>query len=286
MSEDTELEDIEVGDGEEGAEADDQDESGEAAEGEESEGDDEESDAVAEKQNTEQKKYYDKKPRPTFEERQKIMSQKTWDMRESQRKLEETAQRAEAAIAKLEAASMAATNPKPQAESFETQEEYIEALTDWKIDQKEAQRNKPQATAKKEEQSEALNDWVLKREKAVVKYTDFEKNEVQIERVARHYKNPNLATLIVESEKSIELVQHLGKNPETLERIAKLSPISLAKEIGRIEEKLIAAKPVFKKQTEGYAPVDRVGTGGGTPTKDPAKMSYAEFAKGRNEKRF
>lgn len=61
-------------------------------------------------------------------------------------------------------------------------------------------------------------------------------------------KNPNLPIslpmrdVIMESEEGPAIVYHLGKHPDVAARIANLPPMQAARELGRIEAKIISAK--------------------------------------------
>jgi len=76
-------------------------------------------------------------------------------------------------------------------------------------------------------------------------------------------------------------VQFLGKNPEELERIARLSPFTAAKEIARIEDKI--GKKKVKAQSSAPEPITPVGGGGTLPSTDLATMNTTDFMKTRNE---
>ncbi len=83
--------------------------------------------------------------------------------------------------------------------------------------------------------------------------------------------NPNLtitktmAEVIQESDIGPEVAYHLGKNPHEAARIAALSPVQQAREVTKLEARLIAEPPV-KKVTSAPAPLSPVTTKG-TPSK-------------------
>jgi hypothetical protein len=65
-----------------------------------------------------------------------------------------------------------------------------------------------------------------------------------------------------------EILYHLGQNPAEAKRIAQLSPLSQAKEIGKLEDKL-SSNPPAKKTSSAPAPISPVnGKGTSTPTYD------------------
>ena len=129
-------------------------------------------------------------------------------------------------------------------EQFESTDAYVEALAAQKAEQLLEQREQ------RRQQSELLESYHDKEEKAREKYDDFEQ-------VAY---NPNLpitdvmAQTIQASDIGPEVAYHLGANPKEAERIARLSPILQAKEIGKLEEKLSSNPPV-KKTSNAPSPI-------------------------------
>jgi len=132
-------------------------------------------------------------------------------------------------------------------EQFESTDAYVEALASQKAEQLLAQREQ------NKQQAELLESYHDKEEKAREKYDDFEQ-------VAY---NPNLpitdvmAQSIQASDIGPEVAYHLGANPKEAERIARLSPILQAKEIGKLEAKL-AADPPVKKTSNAPTPISPI----------------------------
>lgn len=224
------------------------------------------------------------KAKKTIDERLDELNTTTWEMREAERNANAATERANAATEKLEAAAAKVGDPKPEEDNFDSNAEWVEALTDWKVKQaglgapaKPSGDDPPAATP---QQESVLRDWDLRRGKAAGKYKGYAENEAMTTRVLKHYNNVDLTNLLMESEVGPEIVNHLGKNPDKLERIAKLSSLSAAKEIGRLEDQL---SKTVKKRTNSPAPISPGGGGGGTGTKDYAQMSDEQFQKERNE---
>ena len=150
----------------------------------------------------------------------------------------------------------------PPADQFETPEAYAEALAE-----KRAQELIQQREAAKR-QAEIMEQYHDKEEEVRGKYDDFDQ-------VAY---NPNLpitdvmAETIRASDVGPEVAYYLGSNPKEADRIARLSPFLQAKEIGKIEAKLVENPPV-KKTSSAPAPISpvtaRVTSNGVTDTTDP-----------------
>ena len=92
-----------------------------------------------------------------------------------------------------------------------------------------------------------------------------------------------MAETIQASEVGPEVVYYLGSNPKEADRISHLQPFLQAKEIGRIEAKLVDSPPV-RKTTSAPPPIEPVTARGGTnrvvDTTDPRSvksMSTSEW---------
>ena len=145
-------------------------------------------------------------------------------------------------------------------------EAYAEALAVRKAEELLAKREAER------EQMAALEAYHDREEAAREKYEDF----------AQVAYNPALpittvmAQTIQASDIGPDVAYYLGANPREAERISRLSPYLQAKEIGKIEAKLVDNPPV-KKTTSAPPPIKPVtakGTGsGGFETTDPRSIS-------------
>lgn len=168
----------------------------------------------------------------------------------------------------------------PQPDQFPTVDAYAEALVDFRADEKLAQREQ------QKRQHETESTYAEREEDARGKYDDFQ--DVVY--------NPNLriTTAMAETAKASdigpEIVYYLGKNPKESARIAQLSPLSQAREIGRIEASLTTT-PNVKKTSSAPEPIKPVGTRSSTPsydTSDPrsvSQLSTSDWIKAENARR-
>ena len=132
-------------------------------------------------------------------------------------------------------------------DQFESPEAYAEALAYQKAEELIAKRE----AAK--QQSAVLESYQEREEQAREKYDDFEQ-------VAYNPKLPItnvMAETIQSSDIGPELAYYLGSNPKDAERISRMTPLSQAKEIGKIEAKL-ASEPPVKRTTSAPAPISPV----------------------------
>lgn len=191
----------------------------------------------------------------------------------------------------------AAPEGKPKADDFETYEEYTEALTDWKIEQRETAREQ------------------AKMDEAFAKTVKERVNSFQ-ERIASHLQaNPDfwdkvspdvvslrplstmapnepkgalnaLAEHFITSEHGPALMMYFTDHPDEIQRFSALHPITFGVELGKIEVGLGAASTatVPKSQASKARPPVRPVTG--SPTTDPDEIDddapFEQFVKHRN----
>ena len=195
--------------------------------------------------------------------------QRKWEREQAQRLAEQQARQPVA--------------PPPAPDDFESAQQYAEALAEQKARELLAQR---EAAA---QQAALLDSYKDLEEEARDRYEDFEQ-------VAY---NPNLpvtdhmAQAIQASEIGPEVIYWLGSNPKEAGRIARLSPILQAKEIGKIEANLTSNPPVKKTSTAPapLAPVTatRSNSGPRYDTADPRSiksMSTSEWIEAERQRQI
>ena len=153
----------------------------------------------------------------------------------------------------------------PPIEQFETVDAYADALALQKAEKLLIERDT------KKQQSDILEAYHEKEEDARSKYDDFE----QVAYNPSIRITPMMAEAIQSSEAGPDVAYYLGANPKEAERISRLSPISQAKEIGKLEAKLVSDPPV-KRTSSAPAPISPVtakGSGSAAyDTTDPRSM--------------
>jgi hypothetical protein len=172
---------------------------------------------------------------------------------------------------------------KPDSKKFDTYEEYVEALTDWKVASAKAADAQADATRRATEAQVAKGlAWNERAKAAEAIHPDFA--DVMTEAGTLPISEAMHVT-IFESERGPELAYHLATNPDEAARIAKLTPLAAAAALGKIEAGLpavaasetvpatpAAAKPLPK-------PAARVGGGQAPQTVDlnDPKLSMKAF---------
>lgn len=154
---------------------------------------------------------------------------------------------------------------RPSIDQFEDVNDYVEAVTDWKLKQADSLR---EASSKQEREQRAQQEVVSKInqqiDKARQKYSDFD--DVVL-------NNPSLpipqhiAATLADMDGGMDVAYHLGMNPDAAQRIASLPPGRQLVELGKIEAALASNT---RKTTSAPPPVGSqlAGSAGGGEPKD------------------
>jgi hypothetical protein len=123
----------------------------------------------------------------------------------------------------------------PTRDKFATDAEYIDALADFKVDQKLAQRDQ-QAKVQTEATAKAQS-WDQKLAAARTEIPDFDNvMDNSTAQVAGH-----VAELIMEHDDGAKVAHFFASNPDALEAVNAMSPAKAAFEIGKVAAKFAAA---------------------------------------------
>jgi hypothetical protein len=156
---------------------------------------------------------------------------------------------------------------RPKVDDFDDYDKYVEALADWKTDQKVAalvatQQKSQAEQAAKEREIERAKGFAARAKAAAEKYADFAA-------VAYSDDTPVSETMrevILESEHGAELAYWLGSHVDEAVRISQLSPVAAAREMGRLEAQIAAqnttaaAPKTQPKLTRAPEPIRPVNT--------------------------
>lgn len=201
----------------------------------------------------------------TQEELDKIVSEaKAKAERKVRRELERAAE---------EAAQRPAPTNRPDPKDFKGDfEAYNEALSDWKAEQKIAEREQKQQVNKVIEQFEA------RQEEARDKYGDYDQVVHRLPKDGGPTITPLMAEAIRGSELGPDIAYHLGQNTKESRRIASLPEIDQIREIGKIEASL-SANPPAKKVSSAPEPIKPLGSRSSVPnysTSDPRSVKTTD----------
>jgi len=170
-----------------------------------------------------------------------------------------------------------AATTKPDPDSFDDYNDYVDALTDFKVEAK--RREWDQAEAQKAQSAThqtKMQNLQAKINAGYDSYSDFED-------VALAETVPITSMVmeaLAETDNPADIAYYLGKNRTECIAISKMSPIAAARAIAKIETRLVDGNgnqaPNTKKTTSAPPPITPVGSSN-TVTKDPEKMSQAEY---------
>ena len=175
-----------------------------------------------------------------------------------------------ARIEALESRLPQPTQPEPQRSDrptrsqFADDDDYVEAMTDWKI----AQRDKAvraETSAKQAQQLQAKTETIYGEAQKIAGFDREAFDELPL--------TPAIAAALVDSDAPAKLMHFMAGNPEEVERISKLPPARQAAAIGKLEAKLDAAPPVSKAPP----PMKPVGSRGAASNSDLGSASMDEY---------
>ena len=142
---------------------------------------------------------------------------------------------------------------KPKFADFPDIETYTEAVTDWKLNQREiAQRQ------------QSVVQTYQQREQAVrAANPDYDEVIADFKDRYKHANVPEVNQFLAESESGAELFYHLANNTAEVDRILALSPLRRVAELGKLEAKLStvgsADNRVVNKVSKAPKPVTKEG---------------------------
>ncbi len=150
---------------------------------------------------------------------------------------------------------------EPRADQYETPEEFFDALTTHKAAQMVAHNEHQKRTVE-------VNATYAEREEAAREaFPDFQQVVYRLPADGGPSITLYMAEVIKGSEMGPDVAYHLGKNIPESRRIARLSPLQQAVELGKIEASLKTSPPPVKKTSAAPPPVKPV-TRSSTPTYD------------------
>lgn len=181
--------------------------------------------------------------------------------------------------AKSQAPSTDAT--KPARDDFATDDDYFEALADWKAEQKVGEfRKQQQAEAlNKAEQTQTATRFELYQERVAASLEAIP-DYAEVVGASDVPAAPHVLESILDSDSGPQLAYHLAKNPELAEQLNAMTPVQAAREIGRLEAQLAHPKTETtppKRTTNAPAPITPVRGSNGQFTKSAEQMSDAEW---------
>jgi hypothetical protein len=149
----------------------------------------------------------------------------------------------------------AAPPAKPTPDKFDDYNAYVEALADWKADEKIKANNEAneQESAKERAARERTERWTERSNATRARVPDFdqvlESSDVKIADF--------VSDALDDSERSADLVYQIAKDPSIADRLNAMTPRQAALELGRMESRL---PPVSAEPDPEEVPADKPGS--------------------------
>lgn len=187
----------------------------------------------------------------------------------SERKLaERRAEQAEQALAELRAKSAPPEAPKapekPQRENFASESEYIDAMIQFGVDQRLAEKAVEDKKAAAERAQQQLIETARGR---IARALELVPDYAEVTGSVDLEVPPFVAGYMQKSEMFAELGYHLAKNPDVLVSLAKLAPDEQLVKIGKIESTL---QPFEPKAAQNDQKSSQEAPNNGKPSKAPS----------------
>lgn len=168
---------------------------------------------------------------------------------------------------KVETPQPVNTSDRPVPKPGEDPVDFIDRLTEWKLEQKTAQQTqRQQQETQAKSDGELMEHWKSKVAQAHAKYDDFEEvtNNEDVKLA------PFMARAMMESDVGADIAYYLGNNPAEANRIASLTPTAQAREIGRLEARF-TEQSGGRKVSSAPEPITPIGDKGTTGKVEKAK---------------
>ena len=227
---------------------------------------------------------------------QKKFNKLTEHRRSAERRAQETERKADEAAREAQywrEQALRAQQPKELVREAESQ---VKTLADFEYDDAKYQsyvleqaEKRAVAAAEKRLKDQGETD-ARERRKAtfVQRETEFAKTAADYREKTRSASFPvsdAMAEVFAESEEGPAVAYYLANNLNLADSIARMQPLAAARELGRIEAKLISEREKAAKTVSNAPPPPPKIDGAGDPKvdKDPKDMTDVEFAKWRRK---
>lgn len=178
----------------------------------------------------------EKRARKPFSER---ISEVVTQRREAETRAERAERERDELRARLDAMSAQAApvkeEPRPIRDKFQNEDDYLDAVADWKADQKIAKREREQEEARAAAEREQLvKRWQKAQERAKAEIEDYETvikaSDVQLP--------GHLHQAILESDIGPHLAYYFAKHPDEAKRFEGMSATTALRQLGKLEDRL------------------------------------------------
>lgn len=160
------------------------------------------------------------------------------------------------------------TPDKPTRETFASDDDFYEALTDWKLDRREEKKTQ------ESKEKAAVQPLFEARQKFAETVDDYH----EVMRAATNIPvSQNMLPYLNDPEIGPELGYFLATNPDEAKTLAKLGPVILAKTIVELQSRFKPASEKTATVSKAPPPPTTAGKVSAQSTKDPGDMNPAEY---------
>jgi dynactin complex subunit len=167
-------------------------------------------------------------------------------------------------IPQPQAKQEAPADTRPTQSQYANVDDYVEAMADWKLQQREQVQQRAQA----QERNQTLNSRTESIYAEAEKLPGFDREAFDELPLTQH-----IAAAILDSDVPAKVMAFMAANPDEVARISSLSPARQAAEIGKLEVKVSS----IPKVSNAPAPLKPVGARGNATGGDPSRMSMEEY---------
>lgn len=178
---------------------------------------------------------------------------------------------------------------KPKLDDFESTEDWVEAVADWKVKQSQAESAKQAEERKQQEETNKIIK-AFERKKAKFEQThpDFQDAMDDLQ----DYQIPGyVMEAVMTSDFGADVAYFLGNNQEELEKILDMSPAAAVRAIGRLEVKLETSDPTEVSQApeplktlKGKGKVENNSYDKGDSFEKFLDVRYQELGRGKRQR--
>jgi hypothetical protein len=176
-----------------------------------------------------------RKKKPISERMSELVNQRKAaesDAQQAKRERDELRARLEAATARAEPVK---EEPRPDRTKFASDEDYIEAVAEWKADQRLAKREREQAEAQaKTERDQLVKNWQKAQERARVEIEDYD----EVIKASDVNLPGHLHQAILESDIGPHLAYYFASHPDEAKRYSAMTATRSLRELGKLEDRL------------------------------------------------
>ncbi len=146
---------------------------------------------------------------------------------------------------------------KPRLEGFGSLEEFSEALTDWKLSQRDFNLAQDQVKAKAQTEYEtAIARWNQRQADAKQEHSDYDDVLASVNDVKL---TPAHQKILVDSDLGAELAYQLAQDPKELKKFASLEPLAAARFLGKLEAGFETPSEPITKTSNAPRPIRPIG---------------------------